>query len=183
MPKIMIDTRNRIIFYGNPAGYVTGDQAVVDPMFQTDELALFLQKQTLEAKWQDGVYDRLVVGQDNGFDPEVPELKKCRIWQLTSDAPINMRFISYEAMMQKFGDPEPSNYSVVFDGQIESNDLEEIYAKFRSGNNPGFTGHLMSLSDVVELYDDAGSEFYYCDKVGFRQIEFSHLQQNQEMTM
>ena len=30
----------------------------------------------------------------------------------------------------------------------------------------------MALSDVMELYDDAGSEFYYCDRVGFQPIRF-----------
>jgi len=44
----------------------------------------------------------------------------------------------------------------------------------------------MALSDVVELYDDSGSEFFYCDRVGFRPIQFDqHQEQNEchEMTM
>ena len=44
----------------------------------------------------------------------------------------------------------------------------------------------MALSDVVELYDEAGSEFYYCDRVGFRPISFNHNQEQTEcieMTM
>ena len=34
----------------------------------------------------------------------------------------------------------------------------------------------MALSDVVELYDDTGSEFYYCDRVGFQPIRFEQKQ-------
>lgn len=34
----------------------------------------------------------------------------------------------------------------------------------------------MALSDVVELYDDSGSEFYYCDRVGFQPIQFKQEQ-------
>ena len=44
----------------------------------------------------------------------------------------------------------------------------------------------MELSDVVELYDASGSEFYYCDRVGFRPIQFSQSQEQAEcieMTM
>ena len=44
----------------------------------------------------------------------------------------------------------------------------------------------MALSDVVELYDASGSEFYYCDRVGFRPIQFSQGQEQAEcieMTM
>ena len=51
---------------------------------------------------------------------------------------------------------------------------------------PGYRGHRMALSDVVELYDDSGSEFYYCDRVGFRPIRFDGQQEKsecREMTM
>lgn len=44
----------------------------------------------------------------------------------------------------------------------------------------------MALSDVVELYDDSGSEFFYCDRVGFRPIQFDQRQEQNEcheMTM
>ena len=34
----------------------------------------------------------------------------------------------------------------------------------------------MALSDVVELYDDSVSEFYYCDWVGFQSIRFEQKQ-------
>lgn len=50
-----------ILYYGNPAGYVNGGKAVVDPIFQSEELNAFLsrQKGIGEVKWTDGVYDRL----------------------------------------------------------------------------------------------------------------------------
>ena len=41
---------------------------------------------------------------------------------------------------------------------------------------PGYQGYRMALSDVVELYDDSGSEFYYCDRVGFQPIQFKQEQ-------
>ena len=44
----------------------------------------------------------------------------------------------------------------------------------------------MALSDVVELYDDSGSEFFYCDRVCFRPIQFDQRQEQNEcheMTM
>lgn len=181
MPRIYIDTLDRIISYGNPAGYISGGKAVADPIFQTGELEAFLEKQRLETEWQDGVYDRLVLGRQNGFDPEAPTLKKCRIWQLTSDTPVDMRFIEYEAMVRKFGEPTPTHYAAVYDGQVDTNDLEDIYEKFRTPQ-PDFHGHPMAISDVVELYDEAGSDFHYCDRVGFREISFGQ-QQTQEIQM
>ena len=184
MARIMIDTQNRIICYGNPAGYLSLGTAVVDPMFQTEELAAFLARQGLETEWRDGVYDRLVLGQQNGFDPEAAPLKSCRVWQLTADTPVEMRFISYDALRSRFGEPDPANYAVVFDGQIETNDLEEIYAKFNTGVLPScFTGHSMSMSDVVELYDESGSDFFYCDRTGFRQIDFAAPREVMQMNL
>ena len=38
MVRFTVDNRNRLIFYGNPVGYVKADTAVVDEMFRTDEL-------------------------------------------------------------------------------------------------------------------------------------------------
>ena len=70
MQRIFIDNHDRILCYGNPAGYITGKEAVVDTMFQTQELESFLQKQALTIRWEDGVYDRLLLGQPRGSAPE-----------------------------------------------------------------------------------------------------------------
>ena len=81
MQRIFIDNHDRILYYSNPAGYIAGKEAVVDTMFQTQELERFLQKQSLTIRWEDGVYDRLLLGQRGGrFDPEAPPLKSCRVW-------------------------------------------------------------------------------------------------------
>lgn len=185
MSRIFIDNHDHIQYYGNPAGYLRDGRAVADPIFQTDELSAFLAKRDLEVEWREGVYDRLISGQENGFDPEAPSLKSCRIWQLRNETPIDLRFIDYDTLLQRFGEPDPANYAAVYDGQVETNDLEEIYAKFNIGETPpGYTGHSMSMSDVVELYDYSGSEFHYCDRMGFRQITFNQPQlPEMKMTM
>ena len=46
----------------------------------------------------------------------------------------------------------------------------------RDAPPPGYQGYRMALSDVVELYDDSVSEFYYCDRVGFQPIRFEQKQ-------
>ena len=161
MQRIFIDNHDRILYYSNPAGYIAGKEAVVDTMFQTQELERFLQKQSLTIRWEDGVYDRLLLGQRGGrFDPEAPPLKSCRVWQLTRDSPINMRFIPYEALLERFGQPDRKHYETVYDGLVGTNDPEEIYTLFRDPV-PGYDGRPIGISDVLELYDADGSEFYY----------------------
>ena len=98
------------------------------------------------------------------------------MWQLSRDSPINVRFVSYETMVQRFGQPSRKSYEMVYDGQVGTNDLEEIYTLFRNPV-PGYDGRPIGISDVLELYDEGGSEFYYCDRIGFQQIEFAPQQE------
>lgn len=170
-----------IMYYGNAAGYISGDVAVVDPLFEAPELKDFLarQRQVSKVKWTDGVFDRLSNGQRK--NNEITPLKNCRIWQLKPESDIMMRFIGYDKTVEKFGEPDLQNYVKVYEGQVETNDLEGIYAKFNMTHPEGFTGHSLSISDVVELYDDIGSEFYYVDQIGFTQIDFEPPVQTQSM--
>ena len=183
--RFTIDNRNRLIFYGNMVGYVKDDAAVVDEMFQTDELSHYLARLNLTPQWKEGVFDRLAAGEAPGEELGQPQ-KGCRIWQLRKGVDVTMRFIGYEDLIQRFGEPDADNYTQVFDGDLGTNDLEQIYAICRDSPPPGYQGYRMALSDVVELYDDSGSEFFYCDRVGFRPIQFNqHQEQNEchEMTM
>lgn len=172
-----------ILYYGNTAGYVSGGKAVVDPLFESQELKDFLsrQKDVTEVKWTDGVFDRLMNGQRE--NREITPLKNCRIWQLKPESDILMRFIGYDEMIEKFGEPNMQDYEAVYDGEVETNDLESIYAKFNVEHSEGFSGHSLSMSDVVELYDDAGSEFHYVDRFGFKEINFKPSTQTQTMQL
>ena len=116
MVRFTVDNRNRLIFYGNPVGYVKADTAVVDEMFRTDELNQYLSRMNLTPRWEDGIFDRLVSGEVTG--EELAQSRKgCRIWQLKKDVDVAMRFIGYEDQVRKFGEPDAENYTLVFDGR------------------------------------------------------------------
>ena len=107
---------NRILYYGNTAGYIARGTAVVDPMFQTDELKSYLSNtKGLDIQWTPGTFERLATGK---LDPEgnVQLLKSCRVWQLKPDADVMMKFIGYDELLERFGEPDPDNYRMVFDG-------------------------------------------------------------------
>lgn len=183
MARITIDNRNRIIFYGSPAGYLQENKAVVDPMFQNNELENWLTvRNSFEVEWQQGVFEKLSsaswVQSENA-----PPLKNIRIWQLKPESDIMMKFIGYDEMMDRFGEPSPENYNMVFDGDVGTNDLEAIYEKFNIDHPTDFKGHSLSISDVVELYDANGSEFHYVDHYGFKQISFGEESQDMSMEM
>lgn len=175
-----------IMFYGNKVGRVEDGCAVVDPMFKGDELCRFLerQRQIQEVKWMDGMFDRLMAGGQEGAAAQA--LKNVRIWQLKPDVDVYMKFIGYEEMCRKFGQPDRENYQAVYDGAAQTNDLEELYMKFGNDGSSlpaSYKGHSLSMSDVLELYDNTGSSFYYVDRVGFREIGFAAPQQAQDQTM
>lgn len=172
-----------ITYYGNPAGYAEREKAVVDKIFQNEELSQWLKSRSLTPIWMDGVMERLVAG-GQITDVEVPApLKNVRIWQLKPETDVRMKFISLDDMLREFGMPDRENYCVVYDGQLGTNDLEAIYARFNMNHPPGFTGHSLSMSDVVELYDESSSEYKFCDHFGFKNIDFEQKQPNQDMNM
>ena len=101
----------------------------------------------------------------------IPELDQDRLMFLP---------LSY---FQKAGYPSPPAeiYESVFCGETEVATLEETYRIFNRKDEAdarylekiGFTGHSMSVSDILEIQHSPGeSRFYFCDTFGFSQIAF-----------
>lgn len=179
-----IQLKNSCIFYyGNPAGYIEDEKAVLDPMFKSEELEGWINQRKLIAKWTDGIFERLSKGGGLISNEEIIALKSCRIWQLKTDVSPGRKFIAYDELMKNFGEIDRDNYRLVYDGEIGTNDLEEIYTKFNLDHPQGFEGHSLSISDLVELYDSTSSEYYYVDRFGFKEIDFQEEEQNQDMEM
>ena len=172
-----------ISYYGNPAGYTEKDAAVVVRIFQTEELTGWLAGHSLTPKWTDGVMARLMAGEQAGAMEAAAPLKNVRIWQLDPETDVYMKFISLDEMTKSFGAPMPEHYRMAYDGQLGTNDLESIFERCNVNHPPGYNGHSLSMSDVVELYDGTGSEYHYCDRFGFKQIEFEPQGQTQDMGM
>ncbi|OLS03553.1 YodL domain-containing protein [Tissierella creatinophila] len=179
-----IQLKNSCIFYyGNPAGYVEEEKVTLDSMFRSEELENWILQRNLIPKWKDGVFERLSNGGLVFSDEEVKALKDCRIWQLKTDVSPDRKFIGYEELMENFGELDRDNYKIVYDGEIETNDLEEIYTKFNLDHPQEFKGHSLSISDVIELYDGTSSEYYYVDRFGFKEIDFKLGEPSQDMEM
>lgn len=180
MPGITL--KNGLIsYYGNPAGYTEKGRTVMDSIFQNDELTSWLQARSLTPQWTDGVMERLLAGEQMGGSESTAPLKNVRIWQLKPDSDIRMKFIGLEEMLKEFGEPNPAHYRIVYNGQLGTNDLEAIFERCNVNHPLGYNGHSLSISDVVELYDETGSEFHYCDRFGFKPIAFESQELEQGM--
>ena len=173
-----------LVYYGNPAGYVKDDRATVDMMFQSKEFEEWLSEKKFISNWTEGVFERLSKGEMLGNSQvESSPLKNVRIWQLKTDSDLELRFRGYDEVLNVSGEPSKNNYDVVFDGELETNDLESIYTKFNLNHPSDFKGHSLSISDVVELYDESSSEFHYVDQFGFKAIEFEDQAHEQGMIL
>lgn len=172
MKHINLSKEGVLEYYGNKAGYVRNNTAFVDEMFQKADLADFLEKENgLKIEWQSGIYERLIQGRLENTDRIT--LKNCRLYQLKSTTDVRMRFIGYDDLKEKgFAEPNMYDYKVVYDGNIGTNDLESIYQKFDSGESlEGFSENGIYISDVIELYDEDSSEFYYVNPKGFEKLQ------------
>lgn len=168
--KINITTSGIIEYYGNQVGYVKDNKAVVDVMFQREEIAEFLtQKNGISVEWKSDVYDNLLKGNIE----ETSVSKNCRIYQLKPETDLRMRFVGYNDLKEKgFDEPNIESYRVVFDGNVGTEVPEEIYDIFDGPDEvEGLDANGVFISDVIELYDDESSEFYYINPSGFTKLE------------
>ena len=113
---------------------------------------------------------------------ERPETEAKRFWdtpgdayailQLKPDAPAELRFCSLQALPQP---PFPGNYDTIYTGQIactqeQTATLEQLFELFNR-NPPGdFTGHSLSVSDIVALKQAGVVSYHYCDSIGFQEL-------------
>lgn len=104
--------------------------------------------------------------------PKDLENTKYEIWQL-KDIPENDVLFSVDFnYASKFRLTE-SRYDKVYEGVAtdEDNTLDKLFYKFNVCRPDNFTGHSMSVSDVV-VFDVGGKRTaWYCDKVGFKEIQ------------
>ena len=77
-------------------------------------------------------------------------------------------FRSYEAAMKSAGQIDPSIYKTVFDGNVDAQDLEDVFAVLNFSQPVGYNGHSLSVSDIVEI---EGGGHHYCDTFGFQELK------------
>lgn len=101
-----------------------------------------------------------------------------KIYQINSDRDVNrVLFVGLDRIekWQGSSDVDSSLYDKVYEGTVDCKSLEDVYHMFNMNRPPEFTGHSLSVSDVVEICDETSSlacGFYFCDSIGFKKIDF-----------
>jgi len=89
-----------------------------------------------------------------------------KIYQINSSRDANRQ--KFMGLNYTKGDIDPAICDEVFSGNVDCQDLEDVFTKFNTEGHPLHRGHSLSVSDVVLTEDGA----YFCDTIGFKDIDF-----------
>lgn len=83
----------------------------------------------------------------------------------------DFRFMAMDYLEMKGIAVTKGNYDLVYTAPLETGmNLERIFEKFNFDRPADFTGHSLSVSDVVVLHQDGQEKSYYTDSIGFREV-------------
>lgn len=98
------------------------------------------------------------------------------IYQLKrDDATTDIRFMNSDYLKAKGIEPQYENYELIYTGalskdrsQIEK--LEDLYRIFNIEHPQDFTGHSLSVSDIVALKQAGVVSYHYVDSIGYKEL-------------
>lgn len=90
---------------------------------------------------------------------------------------VNLRFMDLD-WTNRHGGVNPDNYFTADSGTIEASSpecaCERLYMRYNVDRPAGYTGRSMSVSDIVNLWDNSGEEpiktSWFCERIGFVRI-------------
>ena len=98
---------------------------------------------------------------------------------------LDYRFEPLDSIHRNGLSVKPENYELVYEAPLtEKDNLESIYTRFNVNRPADFTGHSLSVSDIVVLHQNGKDTAHYCDRAGFSEVpEFLQpAQKSREIT-
>lgn len=94
------------------------------------------------------------------------------IYQLTDDAPRETHFAGLAELKAA---PSRENYEAVYTRDLVPDDnpsriLDNLFAEFNVQRPEDFTGHSLSVSDIVALKQNGIVSYHFCDSFGFKEL-------------
>lgn len=96
------------------------------------------------------------------------------IFQLR-DSATDIRFMNMEYLKSKGLEPSADNYAAVYSGELHYagdtvSKLDGLYQAFNMNHPEDFTGHSLSISDIVALKQNGVVTSHYVDSIGFVEL-------------
>ena len=98
------------------------------------------------------------------------------IYQLKrDDTTTELRFMNSQWLQEKGLEPQYENYELVYTGALsgegrQMETLEDLYRMFNIAQPQDFTGHSLSVSDIVALKQSGVVSYHYVDSVGYKEL-------------
>ena len=132
---------------------------------EKDDWSAYLEFQSMKQELEDSEPNReaqLLYGNEGRFG----------IYQLKdTEETRDIRFMAMDYLEMKGIPVSRENYELVYTGELaEGMSLEDIFTKFNIDHPADFTGHSLSVSDVVVLHQDGENKSHYVDSVGYREV-------------
>ena len=114
------------------------------------------------------------------------------IYQLRRDPELaELRFMNSHYLREHGLEPAFDHYEAVYSGSLSSDGstearMDDLYMKFNTAHPQDFTGHSLSVSDIVVLKQQGAVSSHYVDSVGFVQLPAflpDNYLKNAEMSM
>ena len=89
---------------------------------------------------------------------------------------MNLEKIQKSDVLERMGlEPDIDHYEVVYTAPLlpykdQNTMLEELYAKFNVSRPDDYTGHSLSVSDIVALRQNGVVSCHYVDSIGFQEL-------------
>ena len=114
--------------------------------------------------------------------PETPDTDRFEIYQLTADpANAKLLFTSYDGVHADGMTINRSNYELKYSAPLTPDTtLDSIYVQFNINRPADFTGHSLSVSDIVVLHRNGQDTAHYVDSIGFADVPEFLTEQTQE---
>ena len=163
--------------------------ALEDPgKSRVDEMLAFAEKAEREYAAEAAAYVQTpaaIVEQARAVQDRAAE-NSFSIYQLKGgNETLDYRFEPLDSIHRNGLSVKPENYELVYEAPLtEKDNLESIYTRFNVDRPADFTGHSLSVSDIVVLHQGGKDTAHYCDRAGFSEVpEFLQpAQKSREIT-
>lgn len=122
--------------------------------------------------------------------PQITSLKEAKlllgnqnmygIYQIEDDTPgRNYKFMNFSFIERHGYQINKDDYKMVYADRLWQGDtLDSLYEKFNIAHPEDYTGHSLSVSDIVVLNENGTVKAYFVDSISFRELpDFLHLEQ------
>lgn len=111
---------------------------------------------------------------------------RIKVYQINMERDTNhVKFQRMERLkeIQQSKEIDSTIYDRVFMGDVDCENLEDVYRLFNTEGHRLFRGHSLSVSDIVEVEQGGQSDFRFCDSIGFQKVSFKPEQAQEQKNL